>query len=549
MKYKIKNYLNSEKGKKLIYYGISGAITTVISFVTYKVFLDVLKLHYVLAFSMSWILAVTFAYLSTRVNVYDSKADSKKEKASEYVRFIIGRVITYLVNLGLLVIAVEWLGLDKFWSNVVITIIVIILNYFIGNLTINFLKIQNIKSLVSNIDNNRKILFIILGVITIFAIIVRIPFLNIESLDYVKFLSGWFNHLKENGGIKGILSLGSDYNLVYLEILALLTYIPVNSLYLIKTVSIIFDIALALSCMSLVSRYSGKNAKSKIITYVLVLFMPTIVLNSSAWAQCDSIYATFVILSLSCLIDKKYIKCILLYGVALSFKLQAIFLLPVFALIFLGQKDARKKVLYTPLVLLPNFILSLPAIVSGNSIVSVFKIYSTQVGEYIEYISQNISNIYHLIYFTGDVNIEKTSNGVFISMLILTFAIFLIIYICVVKRKIILDKKNILLISLWSVLVSLYFLPCMHDRYLYLADVLSIICFTVFKDTKIINLMMMVNVEIISFCSYAIYLFGKNTSDMVVLSIVYLLTILILTYFIFKGEKNEKIICNSSDVQ
>ena len=71
MKYKIKNYLNSEKGKKLIYYGISGAITTVISFVTYKVFLDVLKLHYVLAFSMYWILAVTFAYLSTRVNVYD----------------------------------------------------------------------------------------------------------------------------------------------------------------------------------------------------------------------------------------------------------------------------------------------------------------------------------------------------------------------------------------------------------------------------------------------------------------------------------------------
>ena len=50
-----------------------------------------------------------------------------REENSEYVRFIIGRVITYLINLGLLVIAVEWLGLDKFWSNVVITIIVIIL--------------------------------------------------------------------------------------------------------------------------------------------------------------------------------------------------------------------------------------------------------------------------------------------------------------------------------------------------------------------------------------------------------------------------------------
>lgn len=139
---KIKNYILSEKGKKLVYYGISGIITTIISIVTFKLFLAVLKMHYVLAFSMSWLLAVTFAYLSTRIKVYNSNAKGVKETSFEYVRFIIGRVITYIVNLVLLMAAVEWFNFDEFVSNVVITIVVIILNYFIGDFMINMFQFK-----------------------------------------------------------------------------------------------------------------------------------------------------------------------------------------------------------------------------------------------------------------------------------------------------------------------------------------------------------------------------------------------------------------------
>lgn len=131
---------NNEKLRKIISYGITGVITTVISFVTFKVFLDVMKMQYIFAFSLSWLCAVTFAYLALRKRVYDSKAKNKKEKTEEYIRFIIGRIITYVVNLVLLVIAVEWFNLDEFYSNVVITILVIILNYFVGDIMINKLR-------------------------------------------------------------------------------------------------------------------------------------------------------------------------------------------------------------------------------------------------------------------------------------------------------------------------------------------------------------------------------------------------------------------------
>lgn len=133
--------LEKEKIKKLLSYGISGVITTIISFVSFKIFLDYVKLNYIIAFSLSWILAVTFAYLSTRVRVYESKAKTKKDKTFEYTRFLIGRIITYVINLVLLMIAVEVFKFDEFWSNAVITIIVIILNYFVGNIMINITKI------------------------------------------------------------------------------------------------------------------------------------------------------------------------------------------------------------------------------------------------------------------------------------------------------------------------------------------------------------------------------------------------------------------------
>lgn len=129
------------KIKKIIIYGISGVITTIISFTTFKLFLSFMQ--YIFAFSLSWLLAVTFAYLSTRKSVYESAADNKKEKTNEYLRFIIGRIITYVVNLILLVIAVEVFKFDEFYSNAVITIIVIILNYFIGDIMIN--KLRKVK--------------------------------------------------------------------------------------------------------------------------------------------------------------------------------------------------------------------------------------------------------------------------------------------------------------------------------------------------------------------------------------------------------------------
>ena len=52
-----------------------------------------------------------------------------------------GRTFTYGINLILLMIMVDLFKFDKFYSNAVITIIVIILNFFVGDFVINKIRL------------------------------------------------------------------------------------------------------------------------------------------------------------------------------------------------------------------------------------------------------------------------------------------------------------------------------------------------------------------------------------------------------------------------
>lgn len=66
-----------------------------------------------------------------------------------------------------------------------------------------------------------------------------------------------------------------------------------NPLYTIKIVSIIVDYVLAAGAGLLVYELAGKDRLKAGITYSVVILLPTVILNSSGWAHCDSIYAAF----------------------------------------------------------------------------------------------------------------------------------------------------------------------------------------------------------------------------------------------------------------
>ena len=65
------------------------------------------------------------------------------------------------------------------------------------------------------------------------------------TLDYVNFLSQWVEYFRANGGFAALGEPIGNYNVPYMYFLAAFSYLGINDLYLIKLLSVFFDIVLA----------------------------------------------------------------------------------------------------------------------------------------------------------------------------------------------------------------------------------------------------------------------------------------------------------------
>lgn len=393
------------------------------------------------------------------------------------------------------------------------------------------------------IEITNKIFICTIIIITIFAVLIRIPLIHNITVDYKVYLEKWFEELKSSGGILGITNDIGNYNFPYLTILGILTYFPVNSLISIKAVSIIFDFALAIASMILVSRLVKEDKKYfMLITYFLILFLPTVTLNSAYWAQCDSIYTFFVIVSLIKLIDKKHVQSFIYLGIAFSFKLQAVFIIPMYIIYFMKEKENRKKLYYFFIIPIMNVIMCLPYIIIKKDKISVLKVYFNQTQQHNDMISLNLPNIYTLICKQTKTPYLIVNSNEWLSkvMVIITISIFFILLVLICQKKKNINDNNILLLGLISVLICTFLLPFMHERYMYVADVLSVILSMYYfskRDYK--KVLWPISIQIISLCSYIAYFSGYSIHfiDRKIFTILYITVICtsIMNFFLKQG--------------
>lgn len=371
-----------------------------------------------------------------------------------------------------------------------------------------------VESKVIEFIKKHIVLFFII-IITLIGGYVRFKALSYQSGDFKLFLEPWFEQLKNAGGLKGLSNYPGDYNAPYVTLIALLTYIPKSSLVLIKSLSILFDFILAFSCSRLVKELTkGKNKYLEVITYTVILMLPTVILNSAYWAQCDSIYASFIILSLLFLVRKKYIPSFILLGIAFAFKLQFIFILPLYIVLYFSKKEF--SILHFLLLPVVNIILCLPAIMLGKPILECFTVYFSQTQTYKKFLVLNFSNFYNIL--TGPTDLLYTL-GLLLTLSICGLALFHILY-----KEIEFNNEKILTLGLWFLVIVTYFLPGMHERYLFVGEILSIIIYIVYKK----HLKLTVFINITALMNYLIFLFGVENEYMKIISILYLV---ILIYF------------------
>jgi Gpi18-like mannosyltransferase len=307
----------------------------------------------------------------------------------------------------------------------------------------------------------RKML--VIAVVVLAAIAVRLVFFSYQSGDYSAYFAQWYDYIKQHGGFAALKTNFANYNEPYLYLLTALTYLPVPALAGIKAMSVAFDFLLAFFAYRIVNlRYPQRWWP--ILAGAIVLFLPTVVLNSSMWGQADAMYSAFGIGAVYFLLRRRpWLACVF-FGLAFSFKLQIVFLFPLLFLLVLRKWVPWRALLVIPVVYV---LLDVPALLLGASPGAVFSLYATQTGTY-DQLTLNAPNIYQ--YFSTTTSTVLRYGGIAVTGILL-----LALIIPVAVKRIPLTPLRIVLAATVSALLVPYFLPAMHERYFYLADVLTVI--------------------------------------------------------------------------
>ena len=397
---------------------------------------------------------------------------------------------------------------------------------------------DKIRSVLTHKISVKKITFTVMDillflVLTGFALIMRYALRNVVAGDYKMFFEPWVATLREaGGGIKGLSAEFEyvDYTTPYLTILSFISICPfLNTLLLMKLVSIFFDFVAAFAVMAIVYDRT-KNMTYGILGYGALLMVPTVLTNGAMWAQCDIIFTSFVLWSLYFMLNDKPAWSMAFYGIAFAFKLQTLFLAPLYVILWMKGKVKLKHFLFLPLMYVIGMI---PSLLAGKSFWELISVYFFQANGQMDIyaLSHKFPNIYQLI-GTDSFLFEYADAGIWV-----TLGALMILMYCFARKQYEMNACLLLRMGMLLTMTVVFFLPHMHERYAILVDVMAIVY--VFFDFR--KLYIPVLTILCSFAGYTVYLAQNNIIPMYVYTILFLLLMLDHARACVKGMQDGKI--------
>lgn len=126
------------KYKEIINYLIFGVLTTIVSLLTYYLLVFTIldpnnAIELQIANIISWITCVTFAYITNRKYVFNSK---DKNITKEIIKFYSSRLTTLFLDMTIMFIFVTKLELNDKIIKIIVQVLIIILNYILSKLLV-----------------------------------------------------------------------------------------------------------------------------------------------------------------------------------------------------------------------------------------------------------------------------------------------------------------------------------------------------------------------------------------------------------------------------
>lgn len=286
--------------------------------------------------------------------------------------------------------------------------------------------------------------------------------------DLPVYLIPWLDHIRTAGPIGAFAEPFSNYTPPYLYLMAAVSSLPLPAVTAIKLISLAGTAALALAMRSLL-RGSDKAGES----VVVLLLLPTVVINAPYMGQCDALWAAACLVALACAVRRRFVAMLVWSGVGFAFKAQAIFMAPFILAILFAEKVPIRLWTIPALVYVGAM---LPAYLAGWPAWDLATIYVRQVAYF------NTIGTAPGIWAFPAVLLPREPLG-FFWIGYAASAIAFIAYVGLLARRR-LSRLDMVRAALLSSMMLPWLLPKMHERYFFLADVIAFALVALERDRK-----------------------------------------------------------------
>ena len=201
------------------------------------------------------------------------------------------------------------------------------------------------KWLISLINDNldKIAIFAIVAI----AILIRIKLIPETTLspDYESYYLPWVEAYRQYGFFGGLSKDIGDYYVPYNVMYAICSLFPCEPYIPIAVFSMIAEFVSAIFIRKILlllleERGVAPERAGLLASFAsaLTLLLPFVVWNGALWKQCDAIYVVFLVIALYYLLKDNNRFAFVFLAIAFGFKLQAIFFVPLFLVLYFAKK-------------------------------------------------------------------------------------------------------------------------------------------------------------------------------------------------------------------
>jgi Gpi18-like mannosyltransferase len=297
------------------------------------------------------------------------------------------------------------------------------------------------------------------------AALARTAGLHTRTGDMVIF-EGWYQHLVDRGGWRGLGTVIGNYNAPFLYVFSLALLIPGPVILKIKAVFIAFDVLLAFFTYKTVAL--SRPGRPAVAAALVMALLPTVVINASLYGQMDAMWASFALGGVYFLARGRGWWGVAFGTISLAIKPQGMFILPLVLLVVISGRFKWRTLLAAPIVFIG---LDLPAIALGRHPLELLTIYSmSRQARHVPSLTLHAPSAYAFLPpAAGGLTAVRTLGYVFAAALVLA-----VCWALIARQARMTPARIVTAATLFAILVP-FTLPGMHERYFFLADVLSVV--------------------------------------------------------------------------